>query len=411
MRLAQVLRQAPVKQQMVGEPFMDSMSAADKVYASLVSDQSQQRASLSNYALVNGVKNLQNQNYTQAINEFRKAISLNPESTDAYNYLGNTYLQLNRTSDAIATFKQVVQKNPTSPNAYKNLGNAYLQAKNFTDAEKQFKTQASLDPISTYPYYTLGLMYSQNDRLGEAAAQFTKVINLDRKDSHGYYGLGMVYNQMGRPDDAIAPLEQAIALKKDFADAYYQLGTAYNATGRKDDAYAQLTGLYNLDTEKAATLENELRQPRIIAGFSTSLDSTRGPGTLLSSLSDALIDPNSSTEFTMTFQFDSEMDAESVQNIANWSIRKASGGNGGFYNNGVTLSSWGSITIPTMPSRVVYDSQQFQATVTFSLSQNEFGTGTVDPSHMVFKFSGTDISGKAMDDTADEFDGFAAGTF
>ena len=45
--------------------------------------------------------------------------------------------------------------------------------------------------------------------------------------------------------------------------------------------------------------------------------------------------------------------------------------------------------------------------VSFQLSQNDTSNTTIDPSHMLFRFTGTDARGKIMDLTADEFDGAA----
>jgi hypothetical protein len=47
------------------------------------------------------------------------------------------------------------------------------------------------------------------------------------------------------------------------------------------------------------------------------------------------------------------------------------------------------------------------ATVTFRLQQNAAADGTIDPSHIEFKFSGKDIYGNSMDENFDQFMGFS----
>jgi hypothetical protein len=105
------------------------------------------------------------------------------------------------------------------------------------------------------------------------------------------------------------------------------------------------------------------------------------------------------------------MDATSVMNITNWSISKASGGAAGYYNNGVTLYPEKEAVISPIPKNVVYDATTYQATITFSLAQNPYGTAVIDPSHLVFKFSGTDLDGKKMDSSADQYNGFKGVVF
>ena len=62
--------------------------------------------------------------------------------------------------------------------------------------------------------------------------------------------------------------------------------------------------------------------------------------------------------------------------------------------------------MPPIPAQVTYDPTKLQATVYFSISQNAaLADGTLDPSHLVFKFSGVDEFGNKMDPAADEFMG------
>ncbi len=103
-----------------------------------------------------------------------------------------------------------------------------------------------------------------------------------------------------------------------------------------------------------------------------------------------------------------EMDPVSVQNPFNWEIGRATGSSaGGEYNWGLQIPST-EIGIDPHPDNIVYDATMSSADVTFSVRQNSAGNGTIDPSHIVFKFNGVDAYGKAMDPAADEFSGFSA---
>ncbi len=387
---------------------MDSISNADKMF-SFVLQQQANRSSIASYAVANGASLLQKKDYTGAVAQFKKAIGLDPNSLDAYSKLGSTYLMQNKTKEATDAFKQVIRINPTSADAYKDLGNAYLQAKNLSNAEKQYKISASLDKSSTYPPYTLGHIYVQTNRLSEADQQFRKVVALAPKDAHGYYGLGLVHNKLGKYDDAVRELSKAVSLKKDLASAQYELGVAYNSLGQKDKAKEQIDILQGLDDTLASDLANTLFEPRMIAALPSTktFNILKGPGTLLSSLDPSLLTPSKSKNFNMVFQFNTEMDMPSVTNPANWTISKAISGSAGTYNNGVNLNSEREAVIPRTPRIITYDPSKMQATLYFTLSQNAAGNATIDPSHLVFKFSGESLTGKRIDETADEIDGYA----
>jgi len=387
---------------------MESVSGVEKLNTALTM-QYDMRSKVAAYAVANGVAMLQKLNYTAAVEQFKKAIALDPTSQDAYEKLGNTYLQQNRTKDAILAFKNLVRLNPTSADAYNSLGNAYLQDKNYADAEKQYKISASLDKGSTYAPYTLGNLYVQTDRLSEAETQFKKVISLAPKDAHGYYGIGLVANKMGKFDEAVRELSKATGMKEDFDSAIYELGNAYFGLGDKEKAQEQLDALKGMGSYLASDLSMTLFSPKIIATLPSAktFSHLKGPGSLLSSLDPLLSTANSSKDFTMVFQFNADMDVESVNNPFNWSISKAGGGGAGLYNNGVNLNPEKEALIPAIPKSVNYDPGSMRATLTFTLMQNSQADATIDPSHIVFKFSGKDVNGNLMDQSADEVDGFA----
>ena len=109
----------------------------------------------------------------------------------------------------------------------------------------------------------------------------------------------------------------------------------------------------------------------------------------------------------MKFQFNKAMDRESVQNIFNWKIgRAAATGPGKAYNFGLPLPAT-ETEISLYPDHIYYDEEDRTATVYFTIRQNSTADGTIDPSHIEFKFSGKDIYGNSMDENCDQFMGFS----
>lgn len=391
---------------------MSSVPSADKMFSALMAQETL-RAQTATTLLSAGLRLYQDGNYSQAVAAFKTASAYAPDNIDTYNYMAKAYLKQGRTAEAINTYKISLSVDRSQSDIHTELGNVYYSQKNYAEAEKEFKTAAQLDPSDNLAPYTLGQLYLQTERYSEAEAQFKKVIKMTPKDGNVYYALGKTYSKMGRNDEAVSQLEQAISLKKDFALAHYELGTAYLGLDQKDKAREQLQILDDLDVSLAAELESDLSSPKILAfnPGKSSFTSFLGQGTPLAHLSADLGTPNSSKDFTMQFLFDSEMDASSVMNMMNWSITKANGGVAGTYNNGITLYPDKEAAFSPIPKSVVYDATTCQATVTFTLAQNPYGTAVIDPSHLVFKFSGTDIDGKTMDPSADQYDGFKGGMF
>ena len=379
-----------------------------------------QRSQIAQYALNKAATYWNAKKPDEAIKEFKKVLAFDPQNTDAYASLGKIYQGKGNLSEAIRYFKTGVQLDRTSVTAHNNLANAYLQAKQNTDAEKEFKISARMDPLNPLADYTLGILYTQTDRFAEAEAQFNKVAKVSPRDGNVPYSLGVLYNKMGRPEDAAKKLEKALTLKKDFPAANYELGTAYAKMGETDKAEAQLKILDAKKSSFANDLSFLLNKPKMVymdaannRGFNQSLGALTAAGTRtpLWMLDPTLLNtPDSSRKVSVAIQFNNKMDIASIMNPVNWEISRAKSTEGGYYNNSMPVPST-EVTIPKRPFSVTYDPETRQASVIFTVQQNAANNATIDPSHLVFKFSGKDASGRQMDTTGDQIDGYAAKAF
>jgi hypothetical protein len=101
------------------------------------------------------------------------------------------------------------------------------------------------------------------------------------------------------------------------------------------------------------------------------------------------------------------MDPASIEDRFNWSISRALSANiAETYNFGDTIPAT-EISLAPYPNYVIYDKDSLTATVGFTIRQNETADGTIDPSHIVFKFDGEDMFGVSMDPGGDEYSGFS----
>ncbi|MDD2366431.1 MAG: tetratricopeptide repeat protein [Desulfuromonadaceae bacterium] len=401
-------------------------STESDIFSIMAQDSSAQRKQIAQYAIMQAATYLQNSQNDDAIKAFKKAVAIDAQNATAYDYLGKIYLSQGKNSEAIKAYQQLVriQSNqtlvdtsesaPTAVDAHISLANAYLQDKQYAASEKEFKIASKMSPNDPLPDYSLGLQYSNTGRLAEAEAQFLKSQKIAPKDGNVYYALGMVYNKQGRYEEAATALEKALTIKKDFSAANYELGVAYDALGKSEEAQKQLSILKNKSAAQTTDLMFILNKPAINSmntkksgGFIDLL----GPGTPLWMLDPSLLSaPESSKTFSVSFSFSTSMDLASVINTQNWSISRANSTDGGFYNNTMPLSSK-EAALPNHPEAVFYNSLTGEATIKFSLRQNKDGDATIDPSHIVFKFSGKDSLGRAMDVNANEIDGYSIAAF
>ncbi|MEI6827860.1 MAG: tetratricopeptide repeat protein [Desulfuromonadales bacterium] len=392
---------------------MFSSSGTDP-FAGIYDNVQAQRSQVAQYALNKAATFWNAKKTDEAITEFKKVLAFDPQNSDAIASLGKIYQGKGNTAEAIRYFKTGVQLDRTSVTAHNNLANAYLQAKQNTDAEKEFKISARMDPLNPLADYTLGILYTQTDRFAEAEAQFNKVAKVSPRDGNVPYSLGVLYNKMGRPEDAAKKLVNALSLKKDFPAANYELGAAYVAMGETDKATEQLKILDTKKSSFANDLSFLLNKPKMLfmdASNNRSFNQLLRAGSPLWMLDPTLLKaPDASKKVSVAIQFNNKMDIASIMNPANWEIARAKSTEGGYYNNSMPVKST-EVTIPKRPFSVTYNPATRQASVTFTVQQNAAGDATIDPAHLVFKFSGKDASGRQMDTTGDQIDGYAAKAF
>jgi len=227
---------------------------------------------------------------------------------------------------------------------------------------------------------------------------------------NGYYGLGQAYGKLGDPDEAVAQFKKAVELQPDFYSSYAELGYLYADLNQVEDAQEMFEFLEEKDPGLADTLSRymyKVERPRIeFAKYESTFSYTLPAKTPLTALDSYLVNANTSKKFSMVFQFGKGMDLDSVQNRFNWQISRSTKTEPGqMYNHGLSLSST-EVTVSPIPEQVAYDPRSYQATVYFNISQNTaLADGTLDPSHLVFKFSGIDAFGNQMDPDGDEYMG------
>ena len=373
-----------------------------------------QLESLANNALSQGIDLYMRQDFKGAVREFNRAIGLAPQSSfsiDAAHYMADAYIALGDSKNAIKSYKTAIRLNPNRDDSHLKLGNLYYSEEKFSEAAAEYKKAANLWP-SAENIFALGQAYLNTGRHAEAENQFNRVLRINPQKPDGHYGLGLNASRQGHYEDAIRHFKSATRIDKDFYAAYAEMGFAYADLGQIDDATDIINNLSDKAPDVANTLSNyiyEVDPPKILFAYtsSSSFQYYMPAKTLVSSLDSYLSAANATKTFTMTFQFDKQMDRSEVENIANWQINRSSGiDSGTAYNFGLPIPET-EIRLPSIPINVYYDAEEMTATVYFNIQQNDSGNGTIDPSHIEFRFNGKDIFGLKMDSDYDQYNGFS----
>lgn len=377
------------------------------------SEKQAQLESLANQSLSSGIDLYMKKDYEGAAKAFQRSVNLSPNSTlsvDTFKYLAQTYLKLNEIEKAIQTYKTAKSYHGDRDDLNTALGNLYFSENRFDEAVTQYKEAVSINP-SANNHFSLGQGYLKTGKFNQAEREFNTVVRMEPESPNGNYGLGQTYSEQGYYEDAIEQFEAAIKLQKDFYDAYAEMGYAYADLRQMDKAREVADFLEEKDASLAETLNMYMYKvdpPKFAFGWADSSFGYRlSVNTPVSALDSYLEDGGASKIMTMKFMFTKEMERQSVENSFNWSISRSSGtGPGQAYNFGMPVPST-EVELPYYPENVYYDSDTLTATLYFTVEQNETADGTIDPSHIVFKFDGEDTYGISMNSDFDEFSGFS----
>ena len=368
---------------------------------------------LSNQFLQTGIDQYIKKDYAEASKSFQAALSISPNSSysgETTQYLVQTYLKLEKTDKAIETYEQAISRDPSNEQYHSALGQILYSEERYEEAVEQYRSAMEINQSAENRYsYGEALLKVQN--YSEAEYQFNKVKSLDNESYAGDYGLGKMYAQSENYEKAIEHFEAALKLDPTFYDAQAEIGYAYADIGDIEAARDVQEQLQENDENLGLTLKyyiDEKEPPQIAFAFATSSFPYNAPnGYQVAAIDSYLENAGAEKSVTMEFLFTKPMDRSSIENRFNWSIGRSSSSNiAKTYNFGDTIPET-EIQLDPYPDYVLYDEDSQTATIGFRIRQNDTADGTIDPSHIVFKFDGEDVYGVSMDSDADEFTGFS----
>jgi tetratricopeptide (TPR) repeat protein len=180
-----------------------------------------------------------------------KAIEMDDSLAEAHASLGFVHYHYDWDwAAAEKEFKRAISLNPQSAQSY-TLYTHFLAGMNRYDEAKKYGARAlELDPLSVSNYWFLGWGAIYAGRYDDAIAQFSKAAELDPNNPWTRWFLARAYLFKGMPQRAIEELETALHLSPDDPLGLGFAGYAYAVTGRRADAFKVLQHLDELQKHR-----------------------------------------------------------------------------------------------------------------------------------------------------------------
>jgi TolB-like protein/Tfp pilus assembly protein PilF len=176
----------------------------------------------------------------EAEEEYKRAISLNPNYPTAHHWFG-WHLQTNRQfDDALREMKRAQELDPLSPIIGAELAGVYLLKNNLNSAVEQCKRTIELEPSFPAAHFYLGFAYLKQQHYEDATAEFQKAVDSSVRAAQPLSNLGYCYAVTGRRAEALRILKE---LEEKYASREVtgqHIAAVYAGLGDKDQAFAWL---------------------------------------------------------------------------------------------------------------------------------------------------------------------------
>jgi tetratricopeptide (TPR) repeat protein len=146
---------------------------------------------------------------------YAQALKLEPKNLEALSGLGNLYVTMNDYSHAIETFRKAVDIDPSKAAAWYELGMCQSRMKEFPAALASLQKAVDLEPENRQVVHTYGHCLARAGKYDASFAVFAKVDG----EAVAHYNLGRMLLHLKEEKLARQHLEQAVNLDKNLVGA------------------------------------------------------------------------------------------------------------------------------------------------------------------------------------------------
>ena len=133
-------------------------------------------------------------NLEKAVEDFKKAVSINPDFSEAYNNMGTTLKNQDKLEEAITAYEKAISLRPNYAQAFYNLGIILLDLNKLKEAEIYTLKAIEINPNFADFYYNLGAIYQKHQKLEESITAYEKALSLDPYNSAARADISASFN-------------------------------------------------------------------------------------------------------------------------------------------------------------------------------------------------------------------------
>ena len=177
-----------------------------------------------------------------AIQDFSKAIELNPASAVAFLGRGNARFTLKDNNGALQDFNKVITLQPTNSNVYFNMGVIYGSQNKSQEAIRAYRQYSALEPAEWHGFKnTADIYYLQLANPDSSALYYSKALQIKKDDKEIIERYGYSLLKQKKINEAIAMFRNQLTLLPDDPWGYYNTACALSIGKQYNDALSYLS--------------------------------------------------------------------------------------------------------------------------------------------------------------------------
>lgn len=161
--------------------------------------------------------------YRRALDDYDRAIELDPENADAYGWRGYTYAKLRNPEKAANDLDKAVSLDHSKPVFLLRCATIYNDLKRYQDLIALCSRIIEQDPSSRLPYYFRGRGYLETGDIPNAKADFNRFFAMRSNDPEAFLARGYMYFRLNDYTAAINDINKAIELAPNSQSAAYKI--------------------------------------------------------------------------------------------------------------------------------------------------------------------------------------------
>jgi len=188
-------------------------------------------------------------NDARAESEWREAVRLRPDLTDAQRALAALEIRRGDVDALMQTAQQIITGAPQAPDGYLYRALAEMYRQKYSDSEQDLTKAMGLAPGSPAPYVQMGNLHQRQKQYAEAIKFYQQALDKDAASTDALQGIMNVYLAQKQPDQAVAAARTQIAKSPNSSGLYDLLGTAL-FDNKKDLSAAEAAFHKAIDLDK-----------------------------------------------------------------------------------------------------------------------------------------------------------------